>query len=72
MAKIESRWRRSIRDGAFWTEDDAREALAECERSGESVAAFARRHGLVARRLYWWRHELRKKSGMSHRAQLLP
>lgn len=37
-----------------WTEDEAREALAAARRSGLSLAAFARRHGLSAPQLYWW------------------
>ncbi len=42
-----------------WTEDEARETLAAAGRSGLSLAAFARRHGLSDRQLYWWRMRLR-------------
>jgi len=42
-----------------WTDDDARAVLDEWRRSGEPVAAFARRHGLTASRLYWWKKRLR-------------
>lgn len=37
-----------------WSEDEAREALSAAHRSGLSLAAFARRHGLSAPQLYWW------------------
>lgn len=42
-----------------WTEQEAREALAAASRSGLSLAAFARRHGLSDRQLYWWHMRLR-------------
>jgi transposase-like protein len=41
-----------------WTEDDARTALERWRRSGDTIAAFARTHGLSAPRLYWWRRRL--------------
>src|SRR5207302_78157 len=41
-----------------WTESEAREALAELEASGESVAGFARRKGVSAQRLAYWRKRL--------------
>jgi transposase-like protein len=41
-----------------WTEQDAREALAAWEASGESIAAFARGVGIVPQRLLWWRSRL--------------
>lgn len=37
-----------------WTEDEAREALSAARRSGLSIAAFARRHGLSPPQVYWW------------------
>jgi transposase-like protein len=39
----------------LWTPDDARRVLNEWRRSGETLAAFARRHRLTPERLYWWR-----------------
>jgi transposase-like protein len=42
-----------------WTEADARRVLAEWERSGDSLEAFARSRGLVPERLAWWRKRLR-------------
>lgn len=44
--------------GHEWTEDDARAVLEEWWRSGDSVAAFARKHGVTAPRLYWWKKKL--------------
>jgi|HubBroStandDraft_1064217.scaffolds.fasta_scaffold20878_6 transposase-like protein len=41
-----------------WTEQDAREALAELARSGESLAAFARRRGVSGERVRYWRKRL--------------
>jgi len=43
-----------------WTEEDAREALAALEASGESVSAFGRRLGIVPQRLLWWRSRLKR------------
>ena len=37
-----------------WTEADARGVLAEWERSGKTLEAFARSRGLVSQRLAWW------------------
>ena len=41
-----------------WSEGDARVVLELLDRSGDSVPAFARTHGLNAQRLYWWRSRL--------------
>ncbi|HET9625835.1 MAG TPA: hypothetical protein VFP84_30945 [Kofleriaceae bacterium] len=38
-----------------WTEADARRVLADWERSGETLEAFARGHGLGLQRLAWWK-----------------
>lgn len=54
--------RSSARDP--WTEDEARATLAAVSQSGLSLAAFARRHGLCDRQLYWWRARLRSHSGL--------
>ena len=53
-------WQRAIERGNFWTEAEAREVLAACEQSGETVVAFARRHGLNVSRLYGWRQRLKR------------
>src|SRR5262252_654886 len=44
--------------GSTWTDDDARAVLEEWRRSGDSIAAFARRHSVSAWRLYSWRKKL--------------
>ena len=43
-----------------WTEADARSVLADWERSGDTLEAFARSRGLVPQRLWWWRKRLRE------------
>lgn len=45
------RWRR-------WSESEARAALAELDRTGESDAAFARRRGISTQRLRYWRRQV--------------
>ena len=50
---------RLLPDGSVaWCADDARRVFEEWKRSGESLAAFGRRHGYAAERLYWWRRRL--------------
>ena len=41
-----------------WTETQARAALAEFGASGESGAAFARRKGCSAQRIWYWKKRL--------------
>jgi transposase-like protein len=41
-----------------WGEGEARRALAELARSGESVAQFARGRGMSAQRVYYWKKRL--------------
>lgn len=41
-----------------WSAAEARAALDEWRRSGETVTGFARRHGMSAQRLYWWKKQL--------------
>jgi hypothetical protein len=41
-----------------WTEDEARSALAELARSGESAATFARSRGFSSQRVYYWKKRL--------------
>jgi len=48
-----------------WTEADARLALDEWHRSGKSIAAFAREHGVSAARLYWWKRRLSNPAARS-------
>jgi transposase-like protein len=44
---------------SVWTPGDARAILDEWRRSGDSLPAFARRHGVAVARLYWWRRRIR-------------
>jgi transposase len=41
-----------------WTEQDARTALAALQRSGKSVRAFAKEHGVDPQRLWSWRRRV--------------
>jgi hypothetical protein len=41
-----------------WTADEARRMLTAWEGSGLTVAAFCRKRGIRAKRLYWWRRRL--------------
>jgi transposase-like protein len=41
-----------------WDEQEARAALAELSRSGESVTEFAQRRGFSAQRIYYWKKRI--------------
>ena len=41
-----------------WTDDDARAVLAAWRRTAQPLGTFARKNGMVANRLYWWRKRL--------------
>ena len=41
-----------------WTRADAELVLDALERSGDTVAAFARAHDLSAKKIFWWRSQL--------------
>ena len=43
-------------------EAEIRQLLAEQERSGQTVGAFARAKRMSAQTLYWWRSELRRRA----------
>ncbi len=43
------------------TERRMKKLLAACERSGLSVAEFARQRRLPANRLRWWKHEIARR-----------
>jgi transposase-like protein len=45
-----------------WDEGEAREALAEQQRSGESVTEFAQRRGFSAQRIYYWKKRIAEGS----------
>ena len=47
-----------LRGSRPWAEEDARRVIDAWRASGETVAAFARREGLVPQRVYWWRDRI--------------
>lgn len=47
---------------SYWSEDEGRRVVEAWHRSGEDAAAFARRHGLQARRLVYWSKRLASRS----------
>jgi hypothetical protein len=51
--------RSTVSRRTHWTESEARRVLADWERSGHTLEAFARSRGLVPQRLAWWRKRLR-------------
>jgi transposase-like protein len=51
-------WLLELRRSRPWTEEEGRRVIEAWSRSGETVPAFARRVGLGAQRLYWWRVRL--------------
>lgn len=56
----------------YWSEAEAREALAALDASGLSRAAFAREHGISAQRLRWWRARLESAPERSTAIEFLP
>ena len=59
-----------VRAVAYWTEDQARTAVAAWRASGLSAGAFAASHGLCAPRLRRWRRRL--DEGPAPAVALLP
>jgi len=49
---------RRTEDGQWWDEAEARRSLGELARTGESIAQFARRRGISAQRVYYWKKRL--------------
>jgi len=47
-----------MRTRRHWKRDEAERVLADWAKSGESMAAFARRNQLGLHRLQWWRGQL--------------
>jgi transposase-like protein len=41
-----------------WSSDEGARVVATWRRSGLSMRAFAKQHGLVAQRLHWWRRRI--------------
>lgn len=56
----------------IWTEEDARRVFDVWRRSGESLAAFARRYGLTEQRMYWWRRRLSAPTEATTALTLVP
>ena len=54
-----------------WTAEHARTVLDDWKNSGESSSAFARRRGVSAQRLFWWRARLRE-APIGERSRLVP
>jgi transposase-like protein len=52
-------------DSKRWTAARARQVLAEAKESGESLSAFAERHGIDPQRLYSWRRKLEASTASS-------
>ena len=52
-----------MRTRAHWKREDAARVLADWASSGESMAAFARRHRLGLHRLQWWRGQMKEATG---------
>lgn len=56
-----------------WKAGEARKVLEAWNRSGLPLATFARRRGLSAERVRWWRHRIGEWRGAGEeRAQLVP
>lgn len=51
-------WAAQYRGPRWWTVEQARHLLQRIDDSGQSVSAFARRIGVSAKRIYWWRRQL--------------
>ena len=43
---------------SYWSENEGRRAVEAWRQSGETGTAFARRHGIRAKRLVWWSERL--------------
>ncbi len=54
-------WKRALTESRAWTREEAERAVAACEASGMTTAAFARQHGATAGRLLYWRKRLREE-----------
>jgi hypothetical protein len=55
-----------------WTETDARVVLDQWRQSGDSLAEFARKRGVSAARLYWWRKRLGEQERSTTLISLVP
>lgn len=56
-----------------WSATEAQAVLDEWQRSGETIAGFARSNGIAAQRLYWWKNQLGPSgSGVMPSPSLVP
>lgn len=58
LTRMDDEWVSANAGRRHWSADEAARVLAACEQNERSIAAFARRHGLNPKRLYWWRARL--------------
>lgn len=61
---------RALAKKVYWDEDDGRRVVEAWRESGLSQAAFARRSGIGAQRLRYWKH--RVDVGVEETARLVP
>ena len=54
---------------SYWREPEARRVIDAWRQSGESVAAFGRRHGINVKRLRWWSQRLATSERAIRRTQ---
>jgi transposase-like protein len=64
--------RSGVRRWRQWSEEQGRRALEGLAASGESAASFARREGISARRLAYWRKRLAATAKTEFVAVTLP
>lgn len=50
---------------SYWSEDEGRQVVEAWRQSGENATAFARRHGLRAKRLVYWSKRLAANARVS-------
>lgn len=67
MKKQSERWLATAKRRR-WNRDDAVRALEAVAASGETIDAFARRHGLIPERLYRWRRRFERTANVAARA----
>jgi transposase-like protein len=74
MKKAEVEFLMGLAGPRHWSEEDARRVLELLAVSGDSRADFARRYGLRASRLAWWRHRLDEwePDGMNDASEAAP
>jgi transposase-like protein len=62
MEAVEAALKRAAAS-SYWTEAEAQAVLEAYEKSGLSMAEFARRHGLGPQRLRWWKKRRAEEAG---------